>query len=428
LNNSSYIGSPVIIEKTESLHKWFVVCVSTLVLVGVYGTQLSFGVFLKPISLEFGWTRTLVSGAVSIVIGLAGPLGVLTGVIADRYGARKIIAVGGLFAVSGYLLISRANSLWELYVFFGVFLGITISTTWSPLIGTVSRYFTKKRVLAIGILTSGNTMGSMFVPPIIAHFMGANGWRASFFILAIIMVVTITPSLFILGRESDQRQDTLGQGAGLKGDEILERKKSMEAGQWPAIEAVKTLAFFMVVTVGFVTAVGFFIIAVHMVPYATDMGINATSAALILSFLSMGNIVGKLLAWPITRSIGERFSLLLFVGLQAFTFFSLINADSQWILFILGAIYGFGLGGSMALRMSIIPEYFGTKSVSTLIGITGNAWGLGGFVGPILAGYIFDISYSYNLAFITGGTLLLAGMVASILLKPPRPRLQSQNI
>ncbi|MBW1764861.1 MAG: MFS transporter, partial [Deltaproteobacteria bacterium] len=311
----------MIIERSESLHKWFVVCVSTLVLIGVYGTQLSFGVFLKPITIEFGWTRTLVSGAVSIVIGLAGPLGILTGVIADRYGARKIIAVGGLFAVSGYLLISRANSLWELYVFFGVFLGITISTTWAPLIGTVSRYFTKKRVLAIGILTSGNTMGSMFVPPIIAHFIGANVWRASFLILAIIMVVTSTPSLFILGRESDQRKDTLGQGAGLKGDKILERNKSTETGQWPAIEAVKTLAFFMVVTVGFVTAVGFFIIAVHMVPYATDMGINATSAALILSFLSMGNIIGKLLAWSITRSIGERFSLLLFVGLQAFSLF-----------------------------------------------------------------------------------------------------------
>jgi len=220
----------VIIERSESLNKWFVVCVSTLVLIGVYGTQLSFGVFLKPISLEFGWTRTLVSGAVSIVIGLAGPLGILTGVIADRYGARKIIAVGGLFAVSGYLLISRANSLWELYVFFGVFLGITISTTWAPLIGTVSRYFTKKRVLAIGILTSGNTMGSMFVPPIIAHFMEANGWRASFLILAVIMVVTTTPSLFILGRESDQRKDTLGQGAGLKGDKILERNKSTETG------------------------------------------------------------------------------------------------------------------------------------------------------------------------------------------------------
>jgi len=190
---------------------------------------------------------------------------------------------------------------------------------------------------------------------------------------------------------------------------------------------VNTSAFSLVVTVGFVTAVGFFIIAVHMVPYATDMGINATSAALILSFLSMGNIIGKLLAWSITRSIGERFSLLLFVGLQAFSLFSLINADSQWVLFILGAIYGFGLGGSMALRMSIIPEYFGTRAVSTLIGITGNAWGLGGFIGPILAGYIYDISHSYNLAFKTGGALLLVGMIASILLKPPRPRLQIQN-
>jgi len=399
---------------------WLALAVSTLVMIGFYGTELSFGVFLKPILEEFHWTRTMVAGAMSAVIAISGPIGILTGRLTDKYGARIIIAVGTFFGVLGYVLMFRASSLWQLYVYFGLFLGIGISCSWVPLIATVSRLFNEKRVLAIGILTSGLTVGSMFVPPFIAYFITIYGWRISFLILALILLIACLPAIFILGNYPQEKAKNVKHHVNQKVSIANCVDEQTQIKEWSALEAVKTLPFLMVITIGFVTASGFFSIAVHIVAYATDMGIPTTSAALILSFQSIANIIAKLTVSSFTKRMGSRTTLVFLIALQASSLFLFIWATHLWTLYALGAIFGFGLGGSMTIRMSIIPEYFGTKAVGTLIGIAGVAWGLGGVVGPILAGYIFDTTASYNVAFLTSSLLLLIGMIAALFLKAPK--------
>ena len=399
---------------------WLALAVSTLVMIGFYGTELSFGVFLKPILEEFHWTRTMVAGAMSAVIAISGPIGILTGRVTDKYGARIIIAVGTFFGVLGYVLMFRASSLWQLYVYFGLFLGIGISCSWVPLIATVSRLFNEKRVLAIGILTSGLTVGSMIVPPFMAHFITIYGWRISFLILALILLIACLPAIFILGNHPQEKAKNAKHHVNQKVSIANRVDEQTQIKEWSALEAVKSLPFLMVITIGFVTASGFFSIAVHIVAYATDMGIPTTSAALILSFQSIANIIAKLTVSSFTKRMGSRTTLVFLIALQASSLFLFIWATHLWALYALGAIFGFGLGGSMTIRMSIIPEYFGTKAVGTLIGIAGVAWGLGGVVGPILAGYIFDTTASYNVAFLTGSLLLLIGMIAALFLKAPK--------
>lgn len=411
-------NSPASLSKYNPGYGWLVLSLSTMVMVGIYGTELSFGVYVKPMLEEFGWNRTLVSATMSILMGISGPFGILTGRMTDKYGPRVVITLGGVLAASGYVAMSLANSLWHLYLFFGIFLGLSISTCWPPLIATVSSWFRDKRVLAIGILTSGLTIGSMCIPPLIASLIDIHGWRASFWVMALIVVITTLPALFVLRKRPNGDFESPHQ-AEKEGGAITDEDASVGRHEWTALGAAGTLSFLMILTIGFVTATGFFFLAVHLVPYATDLGFRPTSAALIFSFLSIGNILGKLLAWVIARRLGNRSTLALFVGLQALAIFSLVAANALWLLFALGALFGFGLGGSMAIRMSLIPDFFGTAVVGTLVGIAGNAWGLGGIVGPIFAGYIFDRSQSYDLAFFTGGSLLLMGVVASFLLKPP---------
>ncbi|MBW1804146.1 MAG: MFS transporter, partial [Deltaproteobacteria bacterium] len=245
--------------------------------------------------------RTMVSAAMSIVMGLSGPVSILTGIITDRYGARNVIAAGGLFAVSGCLVMHRADALWQLYLFFGVFFGISISTCWAPLIGTVSRWFTGKRILAIGILTSGSTIGSVLIPPLIAPFIASYGWRTAFLILAFFILFTTSPALFFLGRKPDEIPEASNHETNLKGNATVEPEGSPEKGEWSTMKALWTLPYALLLAIGFVTAAGFFFMAVHMVPYATDMGIAATSAAFVLSFISLGNIAGKILIWPLAK-------------------------------------------------------------------------------------------------------------------------------
>ena len=175
----------------------------------------------------------------------------------------------------------------------------------------------------------------------------------------------------------------------------------------------------MLMVTGFVTAAAFYFVAVHIVPYATDLRIDATLAALILTFMGGANILGKLLMPPIVTKIGGRFSLFLLFALQAITLFSLIGANSLWMFFLLSSLFGFGFGASSPIRMAMIAEFFGLKSVGTMIGVVELAWAAGAITGPIMAGYVFDVSGSYNIAFLTGGLLMFIGTVATCFLKKP---------
>ena len=195
-----------------------------------------------------------------------------------------------------------------------------------------------------------------------------------------------------------------------------------------ALESVKTVPFWMLMITGFVTAAGFYFISAHIVAYATDTGIIYTAAALILTFMGIGNIAGKLLVWPIAAKMGSRQTLSMLLGLQTLVLLLLIGTTKLWIFFALAAIFGFGFGGTSPLRTSMIPEFFGIKSVGTITGLVGFAWAVGGITGPVLAGLMFDLSGSYRVAFLAGGMLMAAGVVATYFLRSPQGAAERKHL
>jgi MFS family permease len=403
--------------KTPISYRWLVVIASTLVLVGFYGTEITFGVFLKPLINEFQWSRTMLSGAMSTMAGIAGPVGILTGRLTDKYGARLVVTVGAILAGLGFFMLSRANSLWHIYVFFGVFMGICQSTGWTPLIATASKWFNDKRVLAIGVVTSGLTIGHMIFPPFVAYSISHSGWRATYLIQAIIVIILAIPAIVLLGRKPEEPRETVHKNDSSK--QATQRNIENNTEQWSGtvLQAITSLPFLMLATIGFVTATGFYFLATHIVAYATDTGIAATSAALIFTFMSVSNITGKLLVWRVVERLGNRLTLFILLVLQAVAFFLLIVSRSLWALYLLGVVFGLGLGSTIPVRMGMVSELFGTKTVGVLLGIIGIAWAAGGIAGPILAGYVFDLSQSYDIAFAAGGFLMVLGMVATYFLK-----------
>ncbi|MDP6179066.1 MAG: MFS transporter, partial [Desulfatiglandales bacterium] len=389
-------------------HDWVVVGAFTLVMAGFYGAEICFSVFLKPLIAEFGWTRAGVSGSVSTVEGIAGLFGILMGTLTDKYGARILIAIGGILGGLGYLLMSQVSSLWQLYLYFGVMVGMCLAGCWTPIMATVSRLFVGKRILALGIATSGITIGSMIMPPLTAYFIASYGWRPAYLLLAAIVCISAIPGVMLLGRNPPQDSGTRDNGQSIKGGELS--GELTQPREHLALESVKTMPFWMLMVIGFATAAVFYFVATHIVAYATDMGIAPTSAALILTFMGAGNILGKLLVWPIATKIGSRSALFVLLILQTFFLFLIMRTTSLWKLFALGSIFGFGYGGSSPLRTAMVPEFFGMKSVGAIIGLTGIAWGIGGITGPFLAGYVFDQSGSYNFAFFYGGLIMIIGM------------------
>lgn len=150
-------------------HKFFygyiIVMLATIIMVASWGTFYSFGVFFKPVLLEFGWTRAITSGAYSLAFLLSGFFSIFVGRLSDRFGPRIVVLACGLLLCSGYLLMSQASSTWQLYLAYGI-VGVGLSGAYVPSISAVSRWFVKRRGLMTGIVMAGIGIGTMIMPPL----------------------------------------------------------------------------------------------------------------------------------------------------------------------------------------------------------------------------------------------------------------------
>jgi MFS family permease len=403
-------------EKKGFFHGWMVIIALTLVMAIVYGAQFSFSVFLKPLSEGFGWTRAMTSGALSTSLVVGGLLGILMGALTDKYGPRIIIIIGALLGGSGYLLISQINALWQLYLGFGILIAVSTSVAWTPITATASRWFTEKRVLALGIVTAGITLGQMFVPLMAAYLVAGYDWRTAYIVIAVMVWVIVIPAAMPL-RHSPQDMGLLpdGKTAASNGG----RTATAEVKQWSYIEALRTLPFWLLTAINVVVAATFFLTGIHIVAHATDLEIAATSAALILTFMGGANILAKFVVGPIASRISSKFALLLFLALEAVALFSFIWVTEFWMLCAVAALFGFGFGGGAPPMAAMVAEFFGVRSVGVIMGLTGVGWAIGCAIGTFLGDYLFDISGSYNLAFLVGGGVAVTGMMLTYLLRAP---------
>jgi MFS family permease len=399
---------------------WIIVGAATLMTLGFYGASGSFGVFLKPIEDTFHITRTLASSVMSTFMVLTGITGIICGWLTDKYGPRIVIGVGTVIGSAGYYLASQSNSLWHIQLSIGVLAGASMGTCFSPLIATISKWFTgKQRVMAVGILTVGIALGQMSLPVLMAHLIASIGWHPAYVFLAIVLLVTAVPAIIFLGKKPTRGTNIeLNQSSLKKTSAVVSGKGGLSNGLSPR-EVIRTLPFWMFCIMGFVTALGFYIVVVHIVAYASDLGIVDTDAAFILTFVNIGVVLSLFLVWFLVRIITNQFALIIVFGLQALALFSLMGATSFYGLVVVALLYGVGFGGSNTVRLAAIPEVFGTKSAGTIIGLASVAWSIGGIIGPVLAGYIFDVSHSYNVAFLAGGLLMIAGAMGGLFLKTP---------
>jgi MFS family permease len=378
---------------------------------GFWGSMGSFGVFLKPLIAEFGWTRAVTSGAMSTVQIVYGFVAIVMGRLTDKYGARMILAFGAVVGGAGYLLMSHISSTWQLYVFFGVLIGINIGTSWAPVNATVSRWFVDRRVLALGLVSLGSAIGHMVLPPLTAWIIEGHGLSIAYVTLAGVVCIAAVPAVITLGKKPPQIEADIPGSSADRAGEAAQRR------QWSAGEAIRSRQLWMLIVFTFINSIVFFFFSVHIVACATDTGIPPTSAALIFTCFNGTSIAGIFLAWPISSKIGQRGALLLFLGIQAVVMFLFIRADSLWVFILLAVVFGFGFGGTNPIRAAIIPHIFGMKAIGSILGFIAFSWAVGGAAGPFVAAYIFDISRSYTIPFMSAGLLLLVAMAAISQLK-----------
>ena len=398
--------------KLEHPHYGWVMVVMAACIMATHALVFyAFGVFLKPLTVEFNWERGALSGAFSIALLLVGPFSILSGRLSDKYGPRILVTISGLSLGVGFLLMSQINSLWQVYLIWGLSMGVGISCSFVPIISTIPRWFTKKRGIAIGIAVAGFGLGGVIVPPLAQWLISAFGWRQAYLILGLITFIVVIPLAQFM-KHSPQRVGLKPYGE----DETIEDEHSLVTEGLSITQAIKTSRFWVW---GLILFCFFFCIQVtivHIVPHAVDIGVSPIIAASITSIIAGCSVIGKLSTGFLSDKVGSRLLLIACISLATLALLWLLFAKEIWMLYIFAVIFGIGYGGIVLLQTVISAELFGLGSLGMVLATLMFCGTIGGALGAPLAGSIFDITGSYGLAFLICVIICALAIILSLIL------------
>lgn len=400
-------------SNSRFFYGYIIVIASFFLLLVMHGMYSTYGIFFNPIQEQFSWSRTTISGANSLAFFLMGVSSIATGRLTDRFGPRIVVAILGFLLGLGYLLMSQVNSVWQLYLFYGALVGIGTSIGDVALLSTTARWFTRRRGMMTGIVKVGTGTGMFIMPVVVSWLIASYDWRNTYIILGIIAIVSIVVIAQFLRRDPGQK--------GLKpyGEPESDASSSDLADTGYSLrEAMRTGQFWMVCAIYFLIWYCALTMTTHVVPHAIDLDVSVARAAGIMSVIGGVSIMGRLVMGTTSDRTGNRRALMITYLVFVASFLWLQLAQELWALYIFAVIYGFAHGGFFALVSPLIAELFGTKSHGVIFGMILFIGQIGGALGPVIAGYIFDNTESYQLAFIILIAASVIGLILSILLRP----------
>jgi MFS family permease len=378
------------------------------------GAMFTYGVFFKEFQSEFGWSRAMISGASSLGFLIMGAFGILAGRLNDKIGPRVIIMASGTSLGLGYLFMSLLQAPWQLYLLYGLLVGIGFSTHDVITLSTVARWFLKRRGMITGIVKVGTGLGQLMVPLIATALIAGYGWRTSYIILGAVVLITLVAVAQILRRDPQEMgllPDGESNGADSAGNGSTEQGVSLRA-------AARTRQFWTMCVAEFAIFFCLLTMIVHIVPHATDLGLPPGTAAGVLATIGGVSMLGRVVMGMTNDRIGGKRSLIICFIVLLCGLIWLQAAGEAWMLFIFAAIYGFAHGGFFTVVSPTVAELFDTGSHGVLFGIILFCGTIGGAIGPLLGGYIFDLTGSYQNLFVVLTGVTVIGFILIIMLRP----------
>ncbi len=399
-------------SKPRLFYGYIIVFAAFLIMAVTWGTVYSYGVFFKPLSAEFGLTRAVTSGAYSLVFFLNGVLSIFAGRLSDRFGPRIVITFCGLFLALGYLLMSQISASWQLYLFYGM-VGIGSSGSYVPTISAVARWFIKRRGMMTGIAMAGAGLGVLIMPPIANWLISSYGWRTSYIVFGIITLVIIILAAQFLKRDPS-KMGRMPYGGG----ELEPTSLNFEGGGFSLKEVIHTRQFWMLGMMFFFFAWSLQSILVHIVPYTTDLEISSANAATILAIIGGCSLAGRVILGSVADRIGNKQTVTICFSMMFFALLWLLFARDLRMFYLFAVIFGLAYGGWGALVSLMVAELFGLASLGVILGSVTLVESTGHAVGPILTGWIFDFTGSYQLAFSVCAAISMISIILALLLRP----------
>jgi MFS family permease len=380
-------------------HGWRIVALAFLTnYISVGFVFYSYGVFFKALAADFSGSRLGVSvglTSMSLVSALSAPI---VGRYLDRGMTRGLMTTGAVLMSLAFVLASQITSLWQFFLVLGFVMGPAVCMLGGLAGATlVATWFVNKRGVALGIATMGVSISGVLMPPIGTALIAELGWRNTFLVYAAVAFFVIAP---LTWRFVVATPEQIGQ---LPDGEVPTADTLAAAGReerMPSTREILTDGRFWMITIPI--ALNFFALSAvltHTVPYVTDLGISPAGAALVLSASAGAGSIGKPLFGMLTDRMDKRLTLALCAGLQLIGLLMMIYVPGYAFLLIASGIFGIGMGGVVPLQAALVGAAFGRKAFGRVMGLMSPAMLPIQMLGVPFAGYVFDRTGSYRIAF-----------------------------
>jgi len=401
---------------------WYIVVGAFLVTGMNYGARYCFGVFLKPMAAEFDLSRSVISMAAAINMLVYSSCAIFVGRMLDRIAPRWIITAGALIAASGYLITGFVKTPLGLYLSYGLMVGLgSAGMGVVACSSSVSKWFVKKRGLAIGIASMGISLGTVLLTPLAGYIVHSFNWRFGLAALSLLtLALGISVAQTLMRKKNPEDHGLLPDGD----DRIISHQSSspLEIHKISVMTLFRDSRFWTMASCQGMAVMISMSVFVHQVAFATDNGIGKIAAASSLAAISITGFMGQFLFGWITDKIKDpKYGSFIGIAFMLVGSALLLNVQSAFDLYTAALVFGFGYGSLAPMIPLLIASRFGRNVLGSIYGLLTFFIGMGGAIGPILGGVIYDKFGSYHYLWMMNMVVLGVIAVAILTLKKGKP-------
>ncbi|MDD5701397.1 MAG: MFS transporter [Dehalococcoidales bacterium] len=397
-----------------SFYSYLIIIAASIINMAI-GARAAFGVFFEPMASEFAWSSAAISGTFSISMIIEGIVSAVSGWLSDKLGTRVVLTFAGLITGAGFILMSQIHTMWQMYLVYGIALGIGMGGLMVPSISMLAKSFVAQRSMVTGIVLATGGIGQLIAPLLAHQLISSYDWRMSFIIFGLILfVLIIIPGQFLKPRFA--RNEGTSPNRPVPRQNLIRKDGTSHSFS----EALRTSTFWLMIIIFGSFAYCFLSLMVHLVPYSIHIGISAGTAAIILACFGGVVIIGRLVLGAMGDRIGNKKTTVAGFILLSISMLLLLFTGEVWTLFLFAVIGGIGMGGINTSQSPLSAEYFGVKAHGSIFGVMAGITVILGAIGPFVTGFLFDSTGSYQIPFIVCAVISFTGVILCTLLKPAR--------
>ncbi len=368
--------------------------------------------------MEFGWTRAEIALAFGIVCFVFGLTTIPAGRLSDRIGPRKVVLVGAVLVLIGFVLSGFIQTKLQLYLTYGVICGVGGGMMYLPPIATGPKWWPDRRALATGFAIVGLGLGSFIMAPIATWIIENHGWRYVFIWVGVAMGI-----LGILSALCLQNPPAGWKPAGWSPPPPPPGASAKSQEDYTHDEAKATPQFWMLYIAFFCSCFSGLLVVGHIAGAGIDRGLDPMAAGWAVSALAITNAAVRIVIGGIADKIGTKKCFIVLWAIQVGVLLLLYpTAGNAVLFFIVALVFGWNYGAQFTLFPATTLRYYGAKAQGSNYGLLFSAFGLAGLAGPWAGGYLYRWGDSYYIPFIASAVVMAISLVLLVIAKPPAER------